>query len=62
MKKELLRDMGERFYGWHKGNKVKFVYGTEGKDLDREIEHIRELIEYVKKKKERLLQQQSGNL
>ncbi len=56
MKRELFRDLGERFHEWHKTDKVKFIYGTEGKNPDNEIEHISELIEYVKKKKKNLLQ------
>ena len=54
MKREAFRDLGERFYDWHKAGRVKFVYGTEGKDLNEEIKHILELIEYIKKKKESL--------
>ena len=52
MKREAFRDLGESFYDWYKAGRVKFVYGTEGKDLDKEIKHISELIEYIEKKKE----------
>ena len=56
MKKQLFQDLGQRFYEWHNRNKIKFVYGTGGKGLDKEIEHISELIEYVKKKKKSLFE------
>ena len=56
MKREVFRDLGQMFYDWYKTDRVKFVYGTEGRDCEIEIEHISELIEYVKKKKESLLQ------
>jgi len=55
-KKQFFRNLGRMFYDWYETDRVKFVYGTEGKSLDVEIEHISELIEYVKKKKESLVQ------
>ena len=51
IKRELFRDLGGKFYYWYKSEKVKFVYGTEGRALDTEIKRISRLIEYVKKKK-----------
>ena len=55
MKQRLFRDLGERFYEWRKSDRVKFLYGTEDKDLDSEIERISEFIEYVRGKKGILL-------
>ena len=55
MRQRLLRDLGKRFYEWCKGDKVKFVYGTKGKGLDKRIDHILGLIEYSKGKKKRCL-------
>ncbi len=60
MKKRIFRDLGCSFYDWYKTNRVKFVYGTDGKDLDIKIEHISELINYVKKKKKSLMQGKTG--
>jgi hypothetical protein len=50
--KKKFRNLGQTFYRWYKADKVKFVYGTEARGLDMEIQRIAELIEYVKKKKE----------
>ena len=52
MDRRLFQDLGQKFYEWHKTNRVKFIYGTSGKGLDKKIERMSELIEYVKKKKE----------
>jgi biotin synthase-like enzyme len=56
MKRRLFRDLGKMFHGWYRAGRVKFVYGTQGRDLDEEIKHISQLIEYVKKKKQILSQ------
>lgn len=53
MKQKLFRDLGERFYNWRKGKKVRFIYGTRGKDLDGKIDRILGLIEDAERKKKR---------
>jgi len=50
----MLQDLGRSFYDWHRAGKVKFIYGTGGKNLDVEIERIAALIKYVKNKKKSL--------
>ena len=55
MRRQLFRDLGQSFYEWYKSGSVRFVYGTEGKDLNRKIGHLAVLIEYVTKKKGNLL-------
>ena len=53
-KNEVFLNLGQAFYEWYRSDKLKFVYGTEGKNLETEIERISELIEYVKDKKRSL--------
>jgi len=54
MNNEHFFDLGVNFYEWYKKGKVKFVYGTESKNLDEEIVRISKLIEYVKIKRNNL--------
>ena len=54
MKREILRDLGQNFYNWYVTDRVKFVYGTEGKYCEIEIEHIVNLIKYVERKRQDL--------
>ena len=55
--KKILQNLGQNFYEWHKDKKLNFVYGTDSQNLEMEIERISELIEYVKVKKESLIEQ-----
>lgn len=52
--KELFYSLGKNFYDWNQSGQLKFIFGTEGKNIEKEILRLAELIEYVKDKKEAL--------
>ena len=56
MKRKVFYDLGRAFDEWYEEGRVKFVYGTEGKGLEREIKHISALIDCIKKKKGKSLE------
>ena len=54
MTDQMFRDLGRVFHEWYKNDKLKFIYGTEGRNLNTEIERASRLVEYVKHKKKAL--------
>ncbi len=52
--KEQFQNLGQTFYEWYKQDKLKFIYGTDSRNLEMEIKRISELIEYVLNKKNHL--------
>ncbi|MBF0569709.1 MAG: hypothetical protein HQL18_02915 [Candidatus Omnitrophica bacterium] len=54
MDKRCFQTLGQRFYEWHRGGKIKFEYGGGSKDLELEVERLIGLINYVEDKKKTL--------
>ena len=51
MDERAFRDLGRAFCEWHISGRVIFLYGTESRSLNTEIERLSRLVEYVKNKR-----------
>jgi len=46
--------LGKNFYEWYRSNKVQFTAKDPAQELEREINQIAELIDYVKEKSRKM--------
>jgi hypothetical protein len=54
MENKAYLNFGKTFYEWYRSDKLKFISKEDNQNLNTEIERVSELIEYVRKKRERL--------
>ncbi|MBF0330872.1 MAG: hypothetical protein HQL17_02965 [Candidatus Omnitrophica bacterium] len=55
MNKSVFKALGQQFFKWHRTHHLKFEYAGHSKDLELEVKRLTGLIDYVEKKKAKLL-------